>query len=607
MINTKEIYMKRKSAYDKLFQRQKKVSNQYSNLRLLIIAAGIAISLFLYITRNYILLIFSVVATLVSFIYFVARHDKLTKNMIYSTLLSKINDDCIMRGNGEWDQFADNGKEFIDENHSFSNDLDIFGSDSLFQLINTARTYYGRHTLNNLLTQFPTDVNDIYKRQKAIGELAIKLSWRQRFLAEGIITSDCMNNPEELISWVGNENSLFRKAWTNLITKLLPVITLTLLLIFFSTGSIPYFIPVIAIFIQFILLFVKRKEREVNFQLAKKYKRDIEVYYHMIKHIEKHKFCNDHLNELKSSMRNNVNISASQQVDELFKIVESLDNRNNAFYFIFNLLTLWDFKNMIALEKWKENSGSLLKRWLEVIGYVEALSSLSILKYDNPEWTMPEFSINKDCIFDAKSLGHPLLTGNRVNNDLQFHDSIHALLITGSNMSGKSTLLRAAGINLVLAYAGAPVCAEFFRTSLMKINTCMRVSDNLGKNISSFYAELLRIKTIVQEATKGEKVFYLLDEIFKGTNSKDRHLGAKVLIQKLCTTNSIGLVSTHDLELCDLENKNNSIKNYHFREYYKNNEIYFDYKLRSGASTTRNAIYLMKLAGIDIEENKIYS
>ena len=167
-------------------------------------------------------------------------------------------------------------------------------------------------------------------------------------------------------------------------------------------------------------------------------------------------------------------------------------------------------------------------------------------------------------VFKAKDMGHPLLGRKRVNNDVQILEPIHALLITGSNMSGKSTLLRAAGINLVLACAGAPVCAGSLRASLMHIHTCMRVSDNLEKSISSFYAELLRIKAIVAQANEGESVFFLLDEIFKGTNSIDRHLGAKILIRKLCSTKSIGLVST-----------------------------------------TRNAIYLMKLAGIDIEDDQI--
>lgn len=604
MKNSKELYEKRKRLYDKLFQKQTKVSDRISNLRLLVVLAGVAGGLALYITRNYYLFAAAIIAALVLFIYLVIQHDKLIKNREYAALLSKINGDSIKRCNGEWNQFPDDGMEFIDENHPYSNDLDIFGEASLFQWINTAKTYLGRQILRDLLTMHPADTPDIVERQKAIEELAGKLCWRQRYMAEGLMITNQMDSPEDLIEWVNEETQFFGRLWVSILIRLLPAVTLLLLLTALTTRYIPYYVPAIALVFQFILLIIKGKERKRIFKLAKKYKDDISIYYNMIKRFEKQPFRTDYLNEIKKSMRNNESKTAYRQVDKLFKIIDSLDNRNNAFYFVFNLLTLWDYQNLIALEEWKEKSGPFLRRWLEAIGKVEALSSLSIIRYDYPNWTMPEIIASRKYVFETKDIGHPLLSGQRVYNHLQISAPIHTLLITGSNMSGKSTLLRAAGINLVLAYAGAPVCAGFFRASPMHIHTCMRVSDNLGKSIFSFYAEILRIKTIVQEAMQGKTVFFLLDEIFKGTNSKDRHLGAKVLIQKLCTTKSIGMVSTHDLELCDLEEKNEAVRNYHFREYYKDSKIYFDYKLRPGASTTRNAIYLMKLAGIDVEEDQ---
>jgi len=600
--SSKELYKKRKTAYDQLLQKQTKASNRLSNLRLLDIAAGVAAAIFLYATKNYILLLAEVIVTLVLFIFLVARHDKLIRNMKYSALLSKINEDSVKRCNGEWNQFTDDGKEFIDENHFFSYDLDIFGANSLFQLINASKTFTGRQILKALLTGYPTSASDILQRQEAVEELSAKLSWRQRFQAEALMAENIMQNPEELYSWVNERNPFFLKPWFIYLTGTVPAVTVLLLLIAMLTGRISYYIPAFMLVVQYILLAVNRKERERNFLLAKKYNEDINVYYHMIRQFENEKFRSGYLNKLKSGMRNSENKPAFRQVEKLSKIVETLKSRSNAFYLVFNVLFLWDFHIMISLEKWKEKSGPFLKAWIEAVGNAEALASLSVLRFDNPDWAMPEIVVDQECIFEAKNMGHPLLTGQRVHNDLKIQPPVRTLLITGSNMSGKSTLLRAAGINLVLAYAGAPVCAEFFRVPIMQIHTCMRISDNLGKSISSFYAELLRIKTIVLEAEEGKKVFYLLDEIFKGTNSRDRHLGAKVLIQKLCTTNSIGLVSTHDLELCGLEKENEAVKNYHFQEYYKDNRIYFDYKLRPGASTTRNAIYLMKLAGIDVKD-----
>lgn len=207
-------------------------------------------------------------------------------------------------------------------------------------------------------------------------------------------------------------------------------------------------------------------------------------------------------------------------------------------------------------------------------------------------------------MFNAKSMAHPLLGDRAVCNDLTLKKPSNIVLITGSNMSGKSTLLRTAGVNLVLAYAGAPVRAKKFSCSIMNIYTCMRISDNLEENISSFYGEILRIKGIVEACGRGEQVFFLLDEIFKGTNSIDRHLGAKILIKNLENGKTCGMVSTHDLELAEMEEESGGkIKNYHFKEYYEDGKIKFDYKLRTGVSTTRNALYLMKMAGIDIGES----
>lgn len=228
---------------------------------------------------------------------------------------------------------------------------------------------------------------------------------------------------------------------------------------------------------------------------------------------------------------------------------------------------------MINLEKWKKAHGKGLGKWLETIGTIEELGSFSTLAFDNSDWTMPKFKEN-GFIFKGENIGHPLLGSERVCNDLTIEEDKKIILITGSNMSGKSTFLRTAGINLVLAYVGAPVCAKKFECSIMEIFTCMRISDNLEKNISSFYGELLRIKELVNKTKEKRKVFFLLDEIFKGTNSIDRHTGAKILINKLSSKKVLGMVSTHDLELGSLEKENSNIKNYHFKEYYKNNNIY---------------------------------
>lgn len=321
----------------------------------------------------------------------------------------------------------------------------------------------------------------------------------------------------------------------------------------------------------------------------------------MLNLLEKEKYNSRHLRDLKNRLRNSKGQTACEQIRQLVKIVDAIANRHNMLYVFFNILFLLDYQFMFALEKWKEKSGSNLEDWLNIIGEFEALSSLAVLKHDYTEWTMPVLS-GEMPFFSAEEMGHPLLINSCAANNLKFELSENILLITGSNMSGKSTLLRTAGINLVLAYAGTAVFAKQFTCSIMDIYTCMRINDNLEKNISSFYAELLRINMLVKAVEQGQTIFFLLDELFKGTNSIDRHTGAKALLKKLSKEKLLGLISTHDLELGDLAKESNKIKNYHFQEYYVNDKICFDYKLRPGISKTRNAAYLMKIAGIELRE-----
>jgi len=604
-MGAKEKYERRRKRYSSLCEKYTKAIDTISNLRLLVFIAGIALVIFLFIIKYYFIMAAIIIAFLVSFVYLMFEHDKFIKARLYSSIFVKINENSLSRLNGEWENFSDNGKDFLDENHQYAYDLDIFGDRSLFQWINVANTYLGRKALCKLLLGYSKEPELIKKRQDAVNELAEKLAWRQKFLAEGLIVSENIKDPQKLISWAKEQHEFYKKPWLAIVIKVLPVITVLSLILAFSAEIVPYYIPGFLVLIQYFMLKYKKWERLEIFEISDRFSKDIGVYNKMIELFEKNNFQSDLLKEIQSKMAGEAGKPAYDQINSLAKIIDSISARHAPLYLIFNLLTLWDYRNMIILEKWKSTSGKFLEEWLEGLGEVEALSSLAIISHDNPDWAIPEIKEDEISKFEASDMGHPLITSNRVCNNVDFKSPTKVLLITGSNMSGKSTLLRTAGINLVLAYAGAPVCAKAFRASVMDIHSCMRVSDNLGKSISSFYAELLRIKEILKEAKEGKKVFFLLDEIFKGTNSRDRHTGARVLIEELCKTKSIGMVSTHDFELCDLEQKNSKIKNYHFEEYYKDNKIYFDYKLRKGVSTTRNAIYLMKMAGIDIDETLI--
>ncbi|WP_081963054.1 MutS family DNA mismatch repair protein [Desulfosporosinus sp. HMP52] len=599
MRGPKEQYQRRRKLYGDKLENLTQLINRLSNLRLGFSLVGLALSVFLYLSYSHTLGYIAGFFTLVVFIGLVLWHQSLRIRQRYIRMLFENYDQSLKRLSGEWNSFPDSGEDFRDPAHPFSEDLDLFGSNSLFQWINTAMTFRGRERLRESLSAVPSDIETILTKQEGIKELAGNLTWRQRFLAEGKMAKGPLKSPQGIIEWAKNVDSSYLRTSVLIWARALPIITISFVLLYLITPQVTFHYPLAGIIVQSLILFAgKQRGKALNAVYA--YKESIKTYEKMLERFEKRSFQADYLKGLKKGLYDSDNKPAYEQIRKLSGIADLIANRENAIFLIVNILTLWDIQCMISLESWKEKSGRSLGSWLDTIAELEAMSSLAIIHFDHPEWGVPKISSEPG--INAKRIGHPLLSGS-ICNDLAIQKDSGILLITGSNMSGKSTLLRTVGINLVLAYAGAPVCAQAFSCSVLQMYTCMRVSDNLGKSISSFYAELLRIKQIVSAAKTQTNIFFLLDEIFKGTNSQDRHAGAKVLIQQLSKAGAMGMVSTHDLELGDMERESErKIRNYHFREYYKNDEIYFDYKLRPGISTTRNAMYLIKMAGIDVEQ-----
>lgn len=600
MIEPTKQYEKRKIYYAQRLENLSQTINRLGNVRLVTFLAGSGLALFFYLKHSASLSISLAILTVLSFAALVIWHQALRKRQRYLQALLQTYGQALSRLNGEWKAFEDSGEEFKDPAHPFSDDLDLFGVGSLFQWINTAKTFRGRETLKGWLSEPPADPGTIQHRQESIQELAKNLAWRQRFLAEASMTKQLLSSPKSLIEWGKTLDSNYRRIEVLILARALPTITSIFFLLYLVSARVSFWYPLVGCLIQALILFAGKQRGKV-LNAVSSYKDSLKIYETMLERFEKRSFQSKYLLSLKKGLCDREGKSAYDQIRKLASLSDLIANRNNAMFLFINILTLWDIQCMISLETWKEKSGRSLNRWLDTIAELEALSSLSIIHFDHPDWEFPKISSESSGI-EAVKLGHPLLK-KAVRNDLSIEKRSGILLITGSNMSGKSTLLRTVGINLVLSYAGAPVCAQSLSGPRLQIYTCMRVSDNLGENISSFYAELLRIKQIVSASkTEKENVFFLLDEIFKGTNSQDRHAGARVLIRQLSKEGSMGMVSTHDLELGDLERESDrKIRNYHFREYFKNDEIQFDYKLRAGVSTTRNAMYLIKMAGIEVD------
>lgn len=592
-------YISRKDKYEKLNIQEKASINVISHLKLLTFIVGLSVTIYTWYKDSYSVSMGVFCVSLVIFIYLGIKHSKVIEVQKYTAAFIKINEDFLRRLNGEWKSFKDDGSEFKDENHNYSQDLDIFEENSIFQWLNCCRTNIGRQTLGKKLLSPLTDTHKIKKVQEAVRELALDLDWRQQFEAESRIALESLTSLEELYSWANERKDLYIKPWISILTRVLPLATIISFLLFFLLSPFSYTLTLFLVVIQIVIISIDSKDRNIALQNLFKNKNIIKVYYKMLCELQKKDVKSDYLIELKNVLLRKDGQGAVEAMERLFLLSDIIADRKNIYYKAVNILFLADYANMIELEKWRRKFGAYLKAWIEIIGEVEVLNSIATIAYDYPDWCMPKV-IGEERIIRAEMIGHPLLGDKKVTDDIDIEDPKNILLFTGSNMSGKSTFLRTIGINLVLAYIGAPVCAKNFTCSIMEIYTCMRTSDNLEKGISSFYAEILRIKSIIKASELNKNIFFLLDELFKGTNSIDRHAGVKALINQLSKQGALGMVSTHDLELCELERENEKIKNYNFQEHYINGEIKFDYKIREGKSTTRNAIYLIKLAGIDI-------
>ena len=547
----------------------------------------------------------SIVFVFISIIIFLALmkwHNSIEKDINEVQNSIDLNSDDIKRSNGIWKEFSDTGEEYLEKEHGFSGDLDIFGKKSFFQWVNATRTIYGREALKDkLLFKDGISKSEIYRNQKALLELSKKYQLREKFLSalkksysKDLVVKNRDITKHYLLEWVKIDNSHFLSVGITTLKFVAPIIT-CISIVCMAVGLIDFKIVFVLLGVNLFIVSYSSKEVEEGVKLFDELKWELSGYVVALELLEKESFSSDKLNEIKNKVTNGED--ASKALTELYKIGSWLNDRQNAFYKLFNAIFYSDYHLLAKAEKWKIKHRDNVEAWMEALGEFEALESLSIVSGD--EYILP--IINDDLVLEAMEVVHPMLLEDGVSNSFTLDKNKRVALITGSNMSGKSTFLRTIGFSMFMSYLGLGVKAKEFSTPIVNIYTCMRTADNLNESVSSFYAEILRVKNIVDASKRGERIIFLLDEIFKGTNSVDRHEGAEVLINQLLKGESMGLVSTHDFELCDMEKKDSSIINYNFREYYENDKLKFDYKLRRGISTTRNARYLMKMAGIEIE------
>ncbi len=555
---------------------------------------SLAVFLIIYFKKGNIVFLGAFLFATAGFIAIIRAHAKLSFGRKKKRALIEINEAELAYLKKEKIEFYD-GSEYIDQKHPFSFDLDFFGKDSIFQNINRTSSYIGKSELARLfLTNFPNQ--EIKNNQEAVAELAEKLEFRQDINAIGRIVSDSKHFYDSLLDWV---NSPQKKPSTLLkyFSFASPGIIVILMALYFIVDIVAFRSAAIGLFLfNIAVLTANLKAIKKEIIGGTKIDKIIKNYSLMINAIEGEDFKSEKLNTLKAKITNG-SMPASSQIKKLSSLFSQLDTLFNLIgAFVSNGLALQHIHVYRNLSKWKTDNRENIAQWLGVIGEFEALGSLANFSFNNPSFVFPD--LNQDKKIEIQNLGHPLISsGVRVDNTVDFNEQ-RFIVLTGSNMAGKSTFLRSLGVNMVLAGIGSVICATKANINPFKVWVSMRLSDSLEDNESYFFAEVKRLKEIVDQSEK-ETTFILLDEILRGTNSEDKHIGTVEVIKKLVAKGAIGAIATHDLKVCKTTDEYPDILiNKCFEVEIINDELNFDYKLRPGICKSKNATFLMKKMGV---------
>lgn len=591
-----KLYQNRLDQFMLKTSRLQKKEEMLSLARLVTFIGGIVLFIFLLSIQH----TAAFVALIICFVAFglLVRHYAKTEKMkSYYQHLSTINELELKCINGDFSGFSD-GHSYIDKNHPNSYDLDLFGQSSLFQYINRTTSRPAADMLAGWLKS-PAHHNEIVLRQQAVRELQPMMDWRQNLNTLGYFNKNAGDSPAALETWVKGESYFLpRRHLKYIITGLSAMgISVTTALILFG---LPWVVLLPLLVVNFTFYFSNGKKITKLHQQVSRSSEMLLSFSEAISLIEAQEFDGEKLKQIHGIFTRGIHVS--KQIKNLSTLVNRLDTRLNIMVSIpLNLFFFWDIHCCLALEKWKKDHAPHLQGWLSAMAELEVLSSLSNMAFNNPEWTMPRI-VPDYFVMNTENMGHPLIPKHRrIINNFNVSACPFTVIVTGSNMSGKSTFLRTCGVNAIMALAGAPVCATSFVLSHIQVLSSMRISDSLEDNTSSFYAELKRLASIIKEAEHNQKVLLLLDEILRGTNSNDRFTGSVALIKQLLSCGTFSIVATHDLRLAELADElPEMIGNYHFDVRIDGEEMYFDYKLTTGICKSMNASLLMKKMGIKI-------
>ncbi len=586
-------YLELKEKYAHQFSKATKKHNTISTCRLLAIAL-LAVSIFYYLKSDHFLFLLVSTFSVISFLVLMKVHQKVSFDKSVSGALVAINTDEINYLDHQIIPFAD-GRAFVDANHPYAHYLDIFGNNSIYQHLNRTATYIGGKKLASLLLSMLPN-NQILDHQKAIQELAPKTIWRQKVQAIAKINQDHPTVYHQLITW--SKSTSKRLSKLSLILSFVSPIALivTSVACVLTQSDRLFYIAVMLFSFNIVFLIIHLKKINQEMLHFNRVHQNILQYSLLLKAVEDESFQSEKMIQLKTALKHE-NKYASEHVKHLSSLFNKLESiQNGAGAILFNGLFLYHVYQLNALLTWKNKFATHIEQWLDVIGEIETLNSLANFSHNNLQYTFP--ILNDQFEISFENLGHPLIKEpQRVCNSISFKNQKFSIL-TGSNMSGKSTFLRCVGMNMVLAGIGVPICSTNAHIHPLPIYASMRLTDSLTDSESYFFAELKRLELIMNQLKQGP-CFILLDEILRGTNSDDKRNGTIAIIRKMVEYKAIGIIATHDLEVCDTASK--------FPEYLSNNcfeveivndDLHFDYKLRDGICKNKSASFLMSKMGI---------
>ena len=588
-----EIYKSKKIGFSTALTAINKKYNSVSFLRLISIVLFL-VFIYYYLKTSAVIYIALSIFLFGAFIVLMRIHSKLLFKKQVNQALFNINEDEIAYLERKKIPF-ENGHEFNDFHHPYAYDLDIFGEHSLFQNLNRTATFIGKKILaEKMLKLSPND--EIRSNHKAIQELSEKLDWRQEFLAFAKISNDSQSNYDTLLKWSVFNSTPLSKV-TVFLSYFLPILFLVTLIGYIITSNTT-FASVLSYLFVLNLIVLGRFTKRIQLEIANSSNIDktIHQYSLLLNKIEEETFVSEKLINLQQKLtfkKENASVHF-KKLSSLFSNMDTIGNLVTAI--VFNGTFLFNLHVFKSLVQWKTEHADALENWLGVIGEFEMLNSLANMSYNNPDFVYPTLNTNFE--IDFSNLSHPLLNENsRIGNDVRFHPESF-MILTGSNMSGKSTFLRSLGINMVLTGMGSAVCASQANVHPLPVLVSMRLSDSLSDSESYFFAEIKRLKQIMDEL-ETQPAFVLLDEILRGTNSDDKRNGTIEVVKKVIGKKAIGAIATHDIEVCLTTNDYpNTLTNKCFEVEIVNNDLHFDYKLRDGICKNRSATFLMKKMGV---------